>query len=332
MVVMKSSMLAAVSVLSVVLLIGAGLTVLNFDNAEAADTTGQTYNVGLVEGATYSYTPSVNLSGATITLAGTAATWLTVTNGVISGTAPAVSQSGGTATYDLTIKADTTKPTQHAEQYINFTVYDALTGTFTVDNSNTYVGDTPVFTVGSNFSGVTYSLSGAPAGLTINSSTGVISGKITGDGTTGGKSYTAKVTINHLASGQSIQKSLSLKVFSAIAQNNSGVNSNGKDLYVINGTAVTTDSSNADYNKLVCNITSGVTFALKSGSTMPSGLSLNSNGTVTGTSTAMGASTVTAVATHTASGQTCECSLTITSVAKLSFDSVPTGGIVATAA
>lgn len=302
------------------------------DGSSADDTTGQTYNVGLVEGAAYSYTPSVNLSGATITLAGTAAAWLTVTNGVISGTAPSVSQSGGTATYDLTIKADTVRPTQHAEQYIYFTVYDALTGTFTVDNSNTYVGDTPVFTVGSNFSGVTYALSGAPAGLTINSSTGVISGKITGDGTTGGKSYTPKVTITHLASGQTIQKTLNMKVFSAIAQNNSGVNSNGKDLYVINGTAVTTDASNADYNKLVCNITSGVTFALKSGSTMPSGLTLNSNGTVTGTSTAMGPTTVTAVATHTASGQTCECTMTITSVAKLSFDSVPTGGIVATAA
>ena len=332
---MKHGYIAAVSVLSVVLMLGAGLAVLNIDNSEAADTSGKTYNVGLVEGATYSYTPSFSISNVSISLSGTAASWLSVTNGTISGTAPSVSESGKTSTYALTITATTTKPTQQVQQFINFTVYDTLSGTLSVSNGNSYVGGTPSFTDSCNYSsGVTYSLSGAPSGITINSSNGVISGSVTGDssGTVSGKDYTVKVTMKHTASGQTITKQVSLKVFSKLAQNTAGVNSNGTDLYVVNGSSVPTASSDVDYNKVVSNITSGVTYSLKSNNSLPSGLTLNSNGTVTGTCTAMGDKTVTIIGTQTSTGQTAEHTFTVHCVAKLSFDSVPTGGIVAEAA
>ncbi|MCQ2069803.1 MAG: putative Ig domain-containing protein [archaeon] len=319
------------SALAVLALVSACFAGVMFtDEANAENTSGLTYNVGIVEGATYSYTPAFSLSGVTITLSGTAASWLTVNNGVISGTAPAVSAAGGTATYDLTITAKTTKPVQTATQMIHFTVYDTLSGSVTVSNSNLYTGCTPSFTVTSCYqSGVTYALSGAPAGLSINSSTGVISGTVTDAGTTSGKSFTVKVTETHLASGQTKDVTVAVKVYSKLAQNTTTY---GKDMYVVNGEVVTTDTSSEDYNKVVSNITSGVTYALKSGSTMPSGLILNSNGTITGTCTAMGDKTVTVVATQTATGQTVDCTMNIHSVGKLSFSSVPTGGIVATAA
>jgi len=325
------------SVLSVLLIVGAACVCaasVFTDDSDAADTSGKTYNVGIVEGGAYAYTPTFSLSGVSLALSGTAAAWLTVSDGVISGTAPAVSTAGSTATYDLTITATTTKPTQTAVQYIHFTVYDTETFSMSKSSLNIYKGQTDVSITASNSysSGVVYTASNLPGGLSVNSSTGKITGTVTEDGSVGGTTKKATITAKHTASGQSKTYQITFKCFAKLAQNTAGVNSNGTDLYVVNGEDVTTSTSNADYNKVVSNITSGVTYALKSGSSMPSGLTLNSNGTVTGSSTAMGDTTVTVVATHTATGQTAECTLTVHSVAKLAFDSVPTGGIVATAA
>ena len=324
---MNSKFVSAIAVLG---LLTCAFAVAVTDGSDAADTSGNTYNVGLVEGTAYSYTPEFSISGVTVTVSGTAATWLSVSNGTISGTAPAVSTSGGTSTYDLTITGTTTKPTQSVTQKIHFTVYDTLSGSVTVKNANLYTGCTPTFTVTSNYiSGVTYALSGAPAGLKIDSSTGAISGSVTATGSTSGQSYTVKVTETHLASGQTKDVTVAVKLYSKLAQNTTTY---GTDMYVVNGSTVTTDTSNADYNKVVTNITSGVSYALKSGSSMPSGLTLNSNGTITGTCTAMGDQEVTVVATQTSSGQTAECTMNIHSVAKLAFSSVPTGGIISSAA
>ena len=84
-------------------------------------------------------------------------------------------------------------------------------------------------------------------------------------------------------------------------------------------------------NKLVSNLGNKATF---SGTlTGMTGLTLNSNGTVTGTPTFMGEKSATITVTDSDNADnTTTVTLTVTAVAKLSFSSVPTGGIIATGA
>ena len=99
-------------------------------------------------------------------------------------------------------------------------------------------------------------------------------------------------------------------------------------MYVINGSAVPTDSTDANYYKLVSNLGNKATF---SGTfTGMTGLTLNSNGTITGTPTFMGEKSATVTVTDSDNPtNTATVTLKITAVAKLSFGSVPTGGIIA---
>lgn len=300
------------------------------DDALAVDTSGNTYNVALREGQAYSYTPTFSISGVTVSISGTAvsAFGMTVSGSTISGTAPTVSTSGGSQTYSLDITASTTRPTQTAHQYINFTVYDTLTisGGASV---NAYIGKSVTHDIGSNFEGkgATYSATNLPGGLSINSSTGKITGTVSGS--TGNK--TATITVQHTASGQTTAAGAAktLNVTFAVSPAITGTGSDGGlNMYVINGTAVATSNSDPNYYRLTSNIT-GATFSADM--SQLSGLTLNQNGTVTGTPTFMGEKTVAVtVADPNNSGNTATLSLKVTSVSKLGFDSVPTGGIVAT--
>ena len=303
------------------------------DSVSADDTSGNTYNVALYEGQAYSYTPTYSLSGVTTTLSGTAvsAFGMTVSGGTISGTAPAVSTSGGSQTYTLDICAKTTRPAQEAHQYINFTVYDTLTVTG-ASSETTFVGDVVEVDMGSNFEGkgATFSATGLPSGLSINSSNGKITGTVGGSAGT----YSATVTVQHTASGQitAAGKSQSKTVTFTVS---SGITANGSDgtltMYVVNGSVVPTDPTDENFYKLVSNLGNKATF---SGTlTGMSGLTLNSNGTITGTPTFMGekSAMITVTDSDNPTNST-TVTLTVSAVAKLSFGSVPTGGIVATEA
>lgn len=284
------------------------------DDVDAA-TAGSTYRVGLVEGSSYSYKPTYNLSNVTTTLSGTAADWLTITNGTISGTAPSVSASGGTSSYDLTIKATTTNPYQEAYQYISFTIYDTLTVSGSATSVKTYVGGSVNVASNSNFSDShVWSMTGAPKGISINSSTGVISGTPTEAGT-----KTATITGKHSASGQVKTYTVTFNVTGVLSV------TSASDMYAINGVELPIDSTHPNYYKLTSNF-SGITFALSKGTI--SGVTVNSDGTITGTPASMGDIVLTITATDGSTGQTVSFDLTVHIVSKLSFDSVPTGGIV----
>ena len=303
------------------------------EDVSADDTSGNTYNVALYEGQAYSYTPTYSLSGVTTTLSGTAvsAFGMTVSNGTISGTAPAISTSGGNSTYTLDICAKTTRPAQEAHQYINFTVYDTLTVTG-ASSETTFVGDSVEVDMGSNFEGkgATFSATGLPSGLSINSSNGKITGTVGGSAGT----FTATVTVQHTASGQiaatnkAQTKTVTFNVSAAITANGSD---NTLTMYVVNGSVVPTDSTDENYYKLTSNLGAKATF---SGTlTGMTGLTLNSNGTITGTPTFMGEKSATITVTDSDNPtNTTTVTLTVTAVAKLSFGSVPTGGIIATGA
>ena len=303
------------------------------DSASAEDTSGNTYNVALYEGQSYSYTPTYSIGGVTTTLSGTAvsAFGMTVSNGTISGTAPAVSTSGESQTYSLDICARTTKPVQEAHQYITFTVYDTLTVTG-ASSKTTYVGDSVSVDMGSNFEGkgATFSATGLPSGLSINSSTGVISGTVGGSAGT----YNATVTVQHADSGQisAADKAQTKTVAFTVS---AGITANGSDdsmeMYVINGTAAATSTSDPNYYKLVSNLGAKAVF---SGTlTGMTGLTLNSDGTITGTPTFMGEKSATITVTDSDNpGNSTTVTLTVTAVAKLTFSSTPVGGIIATGA
>lgn len=303
------------------------------DSASADDTSGNTYNVALYEGQTYSYTPAYSLSGVTTTLSGTAvsAFSMTVSSGTISGTAPSVSTSGGSQTYTLDICARTTQPVQEAHQYINFTVYDTLTITG-ANSETTFVGDSVTVDMGSNFEGkgATFSATNLPSGLSINSSNGKITGTVTG--TAGTK--TATITVQHAASGQTTAaghaqtKTVTFNVSAAITATGTG---NSLNMYVINGSAVPTSNSDPNYFKLTSNLGNKATFS--GDLTGMTGLTLNSDGTITGTPTFMGEKSATVTVTDQDNPtNTTTVTLKVTAVAKLSFSSVPTGGIIATGA
>ena len=291
---------------------GIGL-IMTSENASANEYTGATFNVTMVEGTPWSYTPSYNISGVTTTISGTAAAWLTVSGGVISGTAPQV--TSGSVTYALTIKADTTNPTQTAYQYVNFTVYDTLVLSGGSPQTS-FVGATVNLPLTANLSGVTWSATDLPTGVSINPSTGVISGTITAAG-----NKTATITGTHVASGQIKTMTIAFTVSGALAATSS------PNMYCVNGIPLPTLMTDPNYYRLTASL-SDVTFALKSGSV--SGITVNADGTITGIPTSMGSIQLVITMTHAASGQTVDFTITVNVVAQLTFGSLPTGAILIT--
>lgn len=279
---------------------------------------GSTYAVGIVEGTYYDYTPTFNLSNVTVEISGSAASWLSVAVNNISGTAPEVHTRGGTETYDLTIRATTTQPTQEAYQHIQFTVYDTLDAMFMESTVKTYVGANVTVPIDVNYTdGLTFQASGLPSGLNMDPVTGEIDGVPMDSG-----SYTVNIAVEHMASGQTETCSVTFEISEAIQI------TSGMDIYMVNGEPITSDSASPDYYRLECNI-DGVTFQMSGSVT---GVEINSDGTFSGTPSSMGDIPVTITITETETGQTYDFQMTMHIVSKLSFDSAPTGGILVSGA
>lgn len=81
------------------------------------------YWTAIKSGQTWTYTPTTSIGSATITISGTATSWLTLSNGVISGTAPDVTEI---TDYELRITATSTQPNQSEVQVVHFTVTGVL--------------------------------------------------------------------------------------------------------------------------------------------------------------------------------------------------------------
>lgn len=118
------------------------------------------YERDVVPRTSWSYTPTANISGVSFAISGTATSWLTLSNGVISGTVPNYDTSASpTNTYTLVVTASTTQPTQTATQTITFNVLssasfqlgDNVTGTLDfITNALSITGTGDMYDFGSS--------------------------------------------------------------------------------------------------------------------------------------------------------------------------------------
>lgn len=97
----------------------------------------ESYDVRLSIGQTWSYTPTATPPSATLSISGNATSWITLSNGTVSGTVPNVDVL---TTYQLVITATTTNPTQTATQTITFTVVPGLEGSASPNTLYLYSG------------------------------------------------------------------------------------------------------------------------------------------------------------------------------------------------
>ena len=80
--------------------------------------------IQLFVGQTWTYTPTTSIPSATFSISGTATSWLSLTGGTITGTAPNVDEI---TYYHLVITAQTTNPTQTETQSMDFAVIPYMT-------------------------------------------------------------------------------------------------------------------------------------------------------------------------------------------------------------
>lgn len=289
-------------------------------NAAAGDSQSNPYVVNIVKGQTWQYTPTFPSSlSPTITIekqgsawTSTDGTYASVSSGKVSVAIPTSAPSGS---YKVIIKATTSKPTQTARQYVEFNVVDKLTVSGSASTINTYVGGSVSWTPTANLSGATFSVSPAlPAGLSINSSTGKISGTPTT--ATASKSYT--VTATTTAPSQTATTAVTIFVESAIAI--SGTDT----VYAAVGGAQDTASVSSNV---------GANWSITNYGTLSSGkVSISSTGsiTVSAVSGDAGQHTITVKATSKVTGQSTTKTITISIAEQLLYTSEPSAGIIVT--
>lgn len=109
----------------------------NFTQTSVGPALPESYSVRLSVGQTWSYTPTATPPSATVSISGDATSWISLSNGTISGTAPNVDVL---TTYQLVITATTTNPTQTATQTITFTVVPGFEGSASPNTLYLYSG------------------------------------------------------------------------------------------------------------------------------------------------------------------------------------------------
>jgi len=226
---------AVIPVLAVVLMLGCCLSPLVADDSAAGG--NQTYGITMSVGDTFTYTPTVNLAGATITAYGSAMVpsggFLTFTGGVLSGTAAAA------GSYSAVLTASYTGDglTQTATQTINFTVYSAIeiTGTKSITGfigdalSASYTITGPAdLTVTSDAATVNSSLTGAWAGSTYTLASDALTG-------TSGTAQTITVTVHSAAADRTETYQITLTPYNDLAI------TSGSTVYTYVGHTVTYD-------------------------------------------------------------------------------------------
>ena len=255
-----------------------------------------TYSVG---NAITNNTPTINDGGATVTYSVSpalpAGLNLNTTTGVISGTPTTVA---ATATYTVTATnsaGSTTKPLSITVNASPPSLFGYTTSTATYLVGNAITNNTP--TINNGGATVTYSVSPAlPAGLDLNTTTGVISGTPTT------VTATATYTITATNSAGSTTKPLSITVNASLPS-------------LLNYTASTATYSvgNAITNNTPTINNGGATVTYSVSPALPAGLNLNTTtGVISGTPTTVAATaTYTVTATNSAGSTTEPLSITV---------------------
>lgn len=287
-------------------------------DAADGDSSSSPVVLDIVKGQKLVYTPTFpSTLSPTITIpyqgtswTSTAGNYATVSGSTVTVTIPAASTY---TEYYVVIKASATQPTQTANQYVKFNISDRLilTGTSEI---KTYVDGSVDWTPSTNMSGATFTVSPAlPTGLSMNSSTG----KITGTPTTAqaAKSYTVTAKTTSPAQTKTLSVSITVEAKMTI--------SGTTTVYAAVGGA-------QDTAQVSCNV-SGVTWSISSYGTLDSSkISVDSSGniTVTPTSGSQGTHNITMKATSPITGQTATKSITVVIKDQLIFNNVPTAAMI----
>lgn len=277
-------------------------------------------DVRMIGGETWTYTPAVNMT-AVLSISGTATSWVSLSGGVVSGTAPTNTAIG--QTYDLMITADTTDPNQTATQTVTFTVDPQITATASSASQTITSGTGSVDIISSNFEDGTraiYSITAGPSGYTVNATSGVISYSNPTDGTvtvTATSPYTYTSGNTNTATAQ-----VTFTVVDTLTASVSGT------LYLVTG--MTVPNTPAEAVTLSHNDIGSGTYTWSIVGTNASGVTVASDGTIGGTPGAVGTYALTVRCTSVVGGetQTADATLNVVIVAVLVFTSHPSSGTV----
>lgn len=321
----KKLMAFAVIAMAAMLCVVAIPSVLDDDGMDAAagDSSTDPYVVYITKGQTWKYdttfpaslSPTVTVSNQGASFTATTGTYATVSGKTVT---VAIPSNASVSEYYVAIKAATTNPTQVAYQYVKFIIKDVLTlsGTSSavaaVGTPYTWTPTTNASTVGS----VTFSVSPSlPAGLSINASTGVISGTPTAIKTA------TTYTITATAANPSQVKTTTL---------NLTVNAT---LTVTIPTVYAIEGGGQDAAQITTNSAGGVTFSITNYGTLSNGASKVSidaagNITVNAVSGDAGTFTITIQVTETSSGQVVTKTFTLVITEQLLYASSPSAGYI----
>lgn len=275
-------------------------------------------DVRMIGGETWTYTPQTNMVSV-LSISGTATSWVSLSGGTVSGTAPSNTVVG--QTYDLTITASTSNPSQNATQTITFTVDPQITLTAPATYTVQFGTDTSNV-LGSNFEDGTrniYSITGGTAtGFTVNAATGVLGWNNPAAGTitftaTSPYTYTSGATNTATAT-------MDVTVTGILTASVSGT------LYLVTGKTV--PNTPAEAVTLNHNDVGSGTYTWAVAGTNSSGVTVASDGTLGGTPGAVGSYSVTVRCTSVVGGvtQTADATLNVVIVAVLVFTSTPRMG------
>ena len=277
-------------------------------------------DIRMIGGETWTYTPTTNMTSV-LSISGTATSWVSLTSGTVSGTAPTNTSVG--QTYDLTITASTSDPNQNVTQTVSFTVDPQITITAPATETIQYGTDVGDW-LGSNFEDGTrniYSITGGTAtGFTVSGTTAIVEWSNPTPGTiifTATSPYTYTSGATNTASATTI-----VEVNGILTVSVSGT------LYLVTGKTV--PNTPAEAVTLNHNDVGTGTYTWTVVGTNTSGVTVASDGTLGGTPGAVGTYTVTVRCTSVVGSttQTADTTLNIVIVQVLAFTSSPSSGTI----
>lgn len=274
----------------------------------------------MIAGEVYSYTPTFNISGGTLSLTGTGASYASVSGGTVTFTAPTPSAVG--TEYTLNVVYTTTSPSQTITQIIVFTVDPVITVAASSNTQSIAYESGTLDIISSNFEDGTrsiYTLTGT-AGYTVNSVDGVITYTNPNSGTvtiTASSPYTYNSGATNSAS-----TTITFDVQGRLSASTSGT------LYLVTGKTV--PNTPAEAVTLNHNDVGTGTYTWAVVGTNNSGVTVASDGTLGGTPGSIGTYAVTVQCTSVVEGvtQIADATLNIVIVAVLLFTSTPSQGTV----
>lgn len=277
-------------------------------------------DVRMIGGETWTYTPTTNMTSV-LSISGTATSWVSLSGGVVSGTAPTNTSVG--QTYDLTITASTSDPNQNVTQTVTFTVDPQITLTAPATETIQYGTDVGDW-LGSNFEDGTrsiYSITGGTAtGFTVSGTTAIVEWSNPTSGTiiftaTSPYTYTSGATNTATAT-------VDVTVTGILTASVSGT------LYLVTGKTV--PNTPAEAVTLNHNDVGVGTYTWAVVGTNNSGVTVASDGTLGGTPGNIGTYAVTVRCTSVVGSttQTADTTLNIVIVQVLAFTSSPSSGTI----